>query len=96
MDTLASLALATENASEKLLQKKSNLQKDNIFTRKMLKHIIGQSIYQIIIMIIIVFDGLIFCLNKAIIYKERISYQNIQIFMINGLLMKMEKLNHQN
>lgn len=64
MDTLASLALATENASEKLLQKKSNIQKDNIFTRKMLKHIIGQSFYQIIIMIIIVFDGLKFFLNK--------------------------------
>jgi len=57
MDTLASLALATEPPTRKLLNRKPQSRDEFIVDKKMFKHIIGQSIYQLIIMMIIVFDG---------------------------------------
>ena len=45
MDTLASLALATESPHIKLLERKPHNRKDYIVSKKMLKHILGQAIY---------------------------------------------------
>ena len=59
MDSLASLALATEQPDENFLDRnpeEMKIRKDIIFP-KMIKHILGQAFYQIIIMMIIVFDG---------------------------------------
>ena len=41
MDTLASLALATEPPNEKLLNRNPTKRDDYIITKKMFKHIIG-------------------------------------------------------
>jgi len=57
MDSLASLALATERPTEALLDRKPYNKKDNIITSKMLKNILGQSIYQIFWMLFAVFYG---------------------------------------
>jgi len=45
MDTLASLALATEAPTDELLLRKPHARNEYIITKKMFKHIIGQSIY---------------------------------------------------
>ena len=42
MDTLASLALATEPPHEKLLNRKPHNRDDYIISKKMFKHILGQ------------------------------------------------------
>ncbi len=58
MDSLASLALATEKPQpEELMARKPHARQGSILTRKMLKHIIGQALLQIIIIIILVFAG---------------------------------------
>jgi magnesium-transporting ATPase (P-type) len=58
MDTLASLALATEPPnSEELLKRKPYPKDDNILSNKMLKHIIGQAIFQLVGLGLVVFKG---------------------------------------
>ena len=60
MDSLASLALSTENPNEKLLLRKPYTRDANIISKLMKKNIVGQSIFQVIIMIIIIFFGELF------------------------------------
>lgn len=57
MDTLASLALATEPPSDALLLRKPSRIDDYIINKKMAKHILGQAIFQIIVMMIFLFLG---------------------------------------
>lgn len=57
MDSLASLALATEEPHEGLLNRKPHDRNEYIISKKMFKHILGQSIYQFIIIMILVFAG---------------------------------------
>ena len=45
MDTLASLALATEPPTMDLLNRQPHSRFDYIVSKKMMKHIIGQSIF---------------------------------------------------
>ena len=55
MDTLASLALATEPPSETLLLRKPYSRHENILTGQMLRNIIIQSTFQIILLALILF-----------------------------------------
>ena len=57
MDTLASLALATEPPNPNLLKRVPHNRDDYIINKTMLKHIIGQSIFQIAVMLTLVFVG---------------------------------------
>ena len=57
MDTLAALALATEPPQESLLKRKPHGRKDYIISPLMMKHIIGQSIFQSAVMFVLVFAG---------------------------------------
>lgn len=58
MDTLASLALATELPNwEILLSREPYNKKDYIISQKMFKHMIGQAIYQLSVLIFLVFKG---------------------------------------
>ena len=57
MDTLGSLALATEKPTEEHLERPPHARDEYIISKLMFKHIIGQSIFQMIIMLIIVFAG---------------------------------------
>lgn len=52
MDSFASLALATESPDPLLLKDKPYGRDDYIITKKMVKHILGQSIFQIIILFV--------------------------------------------
>ncbi len=57
MDTLAALALATEPPSDRLLKRKPHSKNSYIISPLMMKHIIGQSIFQSAIMFVLVFAG---------------------------------------
>lgn len=57
MDSFASLALATELPKEDLLNRPPYSKDEYIISRKMMKHLIGMAIYQIIIVYVIVFAG---------------------------------------
>lgn len=60
MDTLASLALATEAPTEDLLERQPNSRHEHIVNQKMMKHIVGQSLVQILVLTVLVFWGEIF------------------------------------
>jgi len=57
MDSLASLALATEEPSEQLLKRKPYKRGESMITQSMMRNIIVQSIFQIILLSIILFWG---------------------------------------
>ena len=57
MDTLASLALATEIPHESLLDRKPHNREEYIITKRMWKHIVTQSLYQLLVVMLIVFLG---------------------------------------
>lgn len=57
MDTLASLALATELPSEELLMRKPYGRTKALISRTMMKNIIGHAIYQLIVIFVLLFAG---------------------------------------
>jgi Ca2+ transporting ATPase len=57
MDTLASLALATEPPTEELLNRKPYGRTKSIISPMMMRNILGQSFYQLVIMFIILYAG---------------------------------------
>ncbi len=57
MDSFGSLALSTEYPKETLLERPPYRRDEYIISRKMMKHLIGMSIYQIIIVYAVVFGG---------------------------------------
>ena len=60
MDTFASLALATEPPTEELLLRKPHNRNEYIVDKRMMKHIVGQTIYQLAIILIFLFAGHLF------------------------------------
>ena len=58
VDTLASLALTTEVPTEELLTRKPYGQTRPLISRTMMKNIIGHAIYQLAVMLFILFAGL--------------------------------------
>jgi len=57
MDSLASLALATEEPKANLLERPPYRKKEYIISQKMVKHILGQAFFQAIILFVFVFGG---------------------------------------
>jgi len=57
MDTCGALALATEPPSEKLLEDKPHPRNENIMTAIMYRNIAGQSLYQMIVLLVLLFGG---------------------------------------
>ena len=57
MDSLASLALATELPKKELLLRMPQNREDYIVSRKMVKHILGQAIWQCIVLFVFLFAG---------------------------------------
>ncbi|ETO59667.1 calcium-translocating P-type ATPase, PMCA-type [Phytophthora nicotianae P1976] len=57
MDSFASLALATEEPTPALLERKPYPKTQPLISKKMTKHILGQSIFQLALLLAIVFSG---------------------------------------
>ncbi|KAK0399123.1 hypothetical protein QR680_002907 [Steinernema hermaphroditum] len=57
MDTLASLALATEMPSEDLLKRKPYGRTKSLISRTMVKNIVGHALYQLVVLFTILFFG---------------------------------------
>jgi P-type Ca2+ transporter type 2B len=57
MDSLASLALATELPKPELLQRPPQIKDDFVVSRKMTKHILYMSLYQMVVLFIFLFGG---------------------------------------
>ncbi|KDO31182.1 calcium-translocating P-type ATPase [Saprolegnia parasitica CBS 223.65] len=55
MDTFASLALATDSPTDALLERKPYPRTKALISRKMFKHIVGQGIFQLIVMLVLTF-----------------------------------------
>ena len=69
MDTLASLALATEPPTEELLNRKPYGRTKSIISPLMMRNILGQSLYQLIIMFIILYAGQYFLVEESTVSK---------------------------
>lgn len=65
MDSLASLALATETPKPELLKRPPYRKKEYIVSRKMIKHILGMAIFQAIILFVLIFAGFTFFPEKV-------------------------------
>lgn len=61
MDTLASLALATELPSEELLERKPYGRTKPLISRTMMKNIFGHSVYQLVVVFTLLFAGELIC-----------------------------------
>lgn len=57
MDTLASLALATEDPRDKLMQREPYAKAASVVSKPMLRQMLGHSFYQLVIMFLLCFDG---------------------------------------
>lgn len=57
MDTLASLALATEKPTKDLLKRRPLGRTYPLITRRMLKNILGHSVYQLAVILFLLFAG---------------------------------------
>ncbi len=83
MDTFAALALATDQATEALLDRKPDKKTDPLFTVDMMKQIVGQSTYLITIILIFHFLG-----SKILGYSTHQQHQNriIQTLVFNAFV----------
>jgi Ca2+ transporting ATPase len=59
MDTLASLALATEMPTDELLERKPYGRTKPLISRTMMKNIIGHAVYQLVVIFAILFAGIL-------------------------------------
>ena len=76
MDTLGALALATENPTEALLDRAPHARDDYIISRTMLKHIIGQGIFQFVVLLILVFATEMFVPEFPDAFDETDNFQH--------------------
>lgn len=57
MDTLGALALATEPPNDEMMRRPPVGRGENFITRYMWRNIIGQSVYQLVVLGVLIFDG---------------------------------------
>jgi Ca2+ transporting ATPase len=86
MDTLASLALATEPPTDALLNRKPNRADDYIVSKKMAKHILGQSVLQVAVMMLFLFAGPSFLPDEITEQDELVVIRNGRRWVRSGLI----------
>uniref|UniRef100_A0A183SN55 Calcium-transporting ATPase n=1 Tax=Schistocephalus solidus TaxID=70667 RepID=A0A183SN55_SCHSO len=72
MDTLASLALATETPTEELLKRAPYGRTKPLISRKMMKFILGQAIYQIAVIFLLLWAGKILISTSSFLFYFRV------------------------
>jgi len=85
MDTLASLALATELPTEELLERKPYGRTKPLISRTMMKNIVGHAIYQLAVVFTILFAGIrryfILCQFRQL--KLKVNHSSRQSVIVN-------------
>jgi Ca2+ transporting ATPase len=81
MDTLAALALATEPPDEEVLKRKPVAKNDYMITVTMMKHFVGQALFQVAILCICVFEGPKFLFDHTNRPGQR---QPNSVYIVNG------------
>jgi len=82
MDTFAALALATEPPSATLLDRQPESRDDKIVNAVMWRNIFGQSIYQMVVLMLLLFCGkgwfgLVYPNDVPLVYTEAYCSENI-------------------
>ncbi|KAL4483880.1 hypothetical protein ABPG72_013886 [Tetrahymena utriculariae] len=96
-DTMAALALATEPPSEELLKRKPVKRTEVVVTPSMWKFILLQSIYQIFILIIVLFYGdLLFGVEYGINNKSWTEQNGIHLTMFFNIFVFLSVFNEVN
>lgn len=95
MDTLASLALATELPTPDLLLRKPYGRTKPLISRTMMKNILGQAIYQLTIIFALLFVGKFYrCIKKSIfLIKLSIKVTECWILKVEEDLLTQEERN---
>jgi P-type Ca2+ transporter type 2C len=78
MDTFAALALATDRPTPSILDRKPDLKSARLITLNMGKMIIGQSIYQLIVVLVLNFAG-----NDILGYKTDDEKSRLETLIFN-------------
>jgi P-type Ca2+ transporter type 2B len=87
MDSLASLALATEPPTDELLKRKPTRADDYIISKKMAKHIFGAAVYQTTVMMVFLFFGPHFLVDEiASDPGTQCNYRGDWCFVRSGLI----------
>ena len=84
MDTLGALALATENPTEALLDRPPHARDDYIISRTMLKHIVGQAVFQFVVLLILVFLTEFFVPEYPDSYDSQPNFQSSFKYTASG------------
>ncbi|KAL4507213.1 hypothetical protein ABPG72_002006 [Tetrahymena utriculariae] len=96
-DTMAALALATESPNDELLQRKPLKRSDAIVTPIMWKGIILQSIYQIVVLCIILFKGpTLFEVENGIQNKDWTEENGVHLTMFFNIFVFLSVFNEIN
>jgi Ca2+ transporting ATPase len=85
MDSLASLALATELPVDELLKRPPYRKREYIISRKMVKHIGGQAIFQSVILFVFIFAGPFFLKEDQNMPEPYTNIKNGE-YVMNGML----------
>jgi Ca2+-transporting ATPase len=78
MDTFAALALATDPPTPSILERKPDLKSARLITLDMWKMIIGQSIYQLIVTLVLNFAG-----NQILGYETAADRDRLETLIFN-------------
>ena len=79
MDTFAALALATDPPAPTILDRKPDPRSSRLITLNMWKMIIGQSIYQLIVTLVLNFAG-----NRILGYKTEHEKSQLETLIFNS------------
>ncbi len=97
MDTFASLALATEPPSPDLLKRKPYTRTESLVTPVMWRNILGQALYQIIVLLILLFAGdKIFGIPSGIQNEEWTEINGVHYTIVFNAFVFMQIVNFIN
>lgn len=89
MDSLASLALATEEPKDDLLKRPPYRKKEYIISPKMVKHILGMSIYQAVVLFVFVFAGFNF-VSETVEYLPDFANEKYKTMTVSEIAALLE------
>ena len=81
MDSLAALALATEQPKPSLLERPPQNREDHIVSRKMIKHIVGMAAWMCAALFVFIFLGEYLILEPEAKFREGYEIEDILMAM---------------